>query len=361
MKKTLQRTVGFLGITVMATQLIGATTEKAPPFRASSEFFEHTLPVTAAQKDVEGLLKEISANAAVAARHGEKLESYARGGHRYAFTTHAFELNGAKEAVNAMGADLRQLQDLRPNALPWQQMVIEQMQPLLVELAGHTNEAIERLNDDRGRLMSPEYRDAVGKVYASASKVYKVLSVSMDYAEAREKLNRLDGATQEPRARLTPVSTAAYASKAAAGLEKRVRSELLKLPYYGVFDYLAFQVNGDQITLKGDVSRPTMKGDAERVVRKVEGVTGVTSDIKVLPLSPNDNRLRMATYWAVYGHSTLARYRLNPNPPIRIIVENGNVTLKGTVASDMDRSVAYMQANGVAGAFSVTNELRVGS
>ena len=81
----------------------------------------------------------------------------------------------------------------------------------------------------------------------------------------------------------------------------------------------------------------------------------------MLPVSQNDNRLRLTTYWAIYGQPTLVRYRLNPHPPIRIIVENGHVTLKGVVASDMDRTIAYMQANSVPGAFSVTNNLQIGS
>ena len=155
---------------------------------------------------------------------------------------------------------------------------------------------------------------------------------------------------------VAPVST-----KSAKSLAQRVRSELLRLPYYGAFDFLTFQVDGDLVRLSGHVSGPTLKADAEHAARSVEGVGGVTSDIKVLPVSPNDDRIRLATYRAIYGNSTLVRYRLNPHPPIRIIVENGHVTLKGVVGSDMDRTVAHMQANRVPGVFSVTNHLQVGS
>jgi hyperosmotically inducible protein len=135
---------------------------------------------------------------------------------------------------------------------------------------------------------------------------------------------------------------------------------MLKLPY-GVFDYLAIQVDGDNVTLSGEVSWPTLKTDAERAARGIESVAAVTSDIKVLPVSPNDDRIRLATYWAIYGHSAMARYRLNPDPAIRIIVENGHITLKGVVGSEIDRTIAHMQANSVPGAFSVTNNLQVGS
>jgi hyperosmotically inducible protein len=230
-------------------------------------------------------------------------------------------------------------------------------------LARHTTDAIEHLNNDRGTLASPEYRDAVGNMYAYAGHARTVVAVNLDYAEARERLNRLDASSLEPVAKLSPPPEAAagLSSKATKSLEDRVKSELMRLPYYGVFDHLTFRVDNDRVALSGDVSWPTLKNDAERAARSVEGVTTVTSDIKVLPLSSHDDRVRLATYRAIYGDSTLARYRLNPHPPIRIIVENGHVTLKGEVGSHMDRTIAHIRANSVAGTFSVTNNLQVGS
>jgi hyperosmotically inducible protein len=181
----------------------------------------------------------------------------------------------------------------------------------------------------------------------------------LDYAQAREKLNRLDATSEEPMAKVSEESKSA---KPAKTLEQRLASELLRLPYYGVFDELAFQVNNDgEVRLSGNVTQPTLKADAERAISRIEGVASVTNDIKVLPLSPNDDRLRMATYHAIYGQPTMARYRINPNAPIRIIVDNGHVVLKGVVASEMDRTIANLQANGVPGAFSVTNHLQIGS
>ena len=363
MTNTVRRTIGFLGVTLMATQLIGAPTAAAVPFRGYSSSFEHSMPVTPAQKEAERLWKQIASNAAVASKHADKLGSFTRVGARLSYATQAAELTAAKEAINAMGSDFRQLQELRPSALPWQQSLMYRMEPVLVGLASHTTEAIERLNEDRRKLPSQEYRDAVGNMYAYAGHARTLVSVNLDYAQAREKLNRLDASALEPVAKLSPEREAAagVSTKAAKSLEQRVRGELLRLPYYGVFDFLAFQVDGDQVTLSGHVSWPTLKTDAERAARSVEGVVVVTSDIKVLPVSPNDDRIRLATYWAIYGNSTLARYRLNPHPPIRIIVENGHVTLKGVVGSDMDRTIAHMQANSVPGAFSVTNNLQVGS
>ncbi len=150
--------------------------------------------------------------------------------------------------------------------------------------------------------------------------------------------------------------------KNAKGYERfvrEIRHELVMLPYYGVFDNLAYKVDGYNVTLMGQVTRPTLKSDAERIVKDIEGVESVTNNIEVLPLSPNDDRLRLAVYRAIYGHTALNRYALNAVPPIHIIVRNGNVTLEGVVANEGDKNIANIQANGVAGVFSVTNNLMV--
>ncbi len=140
---------------------------------------------------------------------------------------------------------------------------------------------------------------------------------------------------------------------------KEIRHELVMLPYYGVFDNLVYKVDGYNVTLMGQVTRPTLKSDAGRVVKDIEGVEKVTNDIEVLPLSPNDDRVRMAAYRTIYGHPSLNRYALNAVPPIHIIVKNGNIALEGVVANESDKNVAGIQANSVNGAFSVTNNLVV--
>jgi BON domain-containing protein len=141
---------------------------------------------------------------------------------------------------------------------------------------------------------------------------------------------------------------------------KEVHHELVMLPFYGVFDNLAYKVSPDgTVTLLGEVSRPTLKSDAENAVKRIEGVERVDNQIKVLPTSPNDDRIRRAVYRSIYGNDVLSQYALRAVPPIHIIVENGNVTLEGVVARQMDKQVAEMQAKGVPGVFSVTNNLRV--
>ena len=142
-------------------------------------------------------------------------------------------------------------------------------------------------------------------------------------------------------------------------LEQKVRHELVMLPFYNIYDNLMFRVDGNTVTLMGQVNRPTLKSSAENVVKTIPGVERVVNQIEVLPLSSFDNRIRLAVARAVYGHSALNRYALGAQPPIHIIVRNGNVTLEGVVANEMDRNIANIQANSVPGVFSVTNNLRV--
>jgi hyperosmotically inducible periplasmic protein len=143
-------------------------------------------------------------------------------------------------------------------------------------------------------------------------------------------------------------------------ISKEVRHELLLLPFYGVFDNLAYQVQNDgTVVLQGQVVRPTTKSDAENVVKHVEGVEKVVNNIDVLPVSPNDDRVRRDVYRAIYGNSVLNQYALRAVPTIHIIVKNGNVTLEGAVARQMDKQIAEVQAKSVPGVFSVTNNLKV--
>jgi len=141
---------------------------------------------------------------------------------------------------------------------------------------------------------------------------------------------------------------------------QEVRHQLVMLPYYGVFDDLGFTVNGGTVTLVGQVTQPVLKDDAGKVVKRVEGVTNVVNNIEVLPLSPNDDRIRRGVYRAIYGDPALStRYGFRALPSIHIIVKNGNVRLEGVVANEMDRNLAGIRANGVPGAFHVDNDLRV--
>src|ERR1700733_7004952 len=150
-----------------------------------------------------------------------------------------------------------------------------------------------------------------------------------------------------------------FVSPSEARIQKEVRHELLMLPYFNVFDYIAYQVKGDTVTLQGEVTRPSLKSDAENVVKRIEGVQQVINNIEILPPSPMDDQLRLALYRAVYGYPALEKYALGVQKPIRIIVKNGRVTLEGVVDSETDKNLVTVRANSVPGVFSVTNNLRV--
>jgi len=142
-------------------------------------------------------------------------------------------------------------------------------------------------------------------------------------------------------------------------IQKEVRHELLMLPYFGVFDNIEFQVQGGTVTLMGQVARPVLKSDAQNAIKHIEGVDQVVNKIEILPASPMDDGLRLRLFRAIYGFPSLEKYDLGVQKPIRIIVNNGHVTLEGVVDSDADKNTAGIRANSVSGIFSVTNNLRV--
>ncbi len=144
-------------------------------------------------------------------------------------------------------------------------------------------------------------------------------------------------------------------------LERRVRHELVTLPYYGVFDNLAYRVNGGTVTLYGDVVRSSTRSDAEGRVKRLPGVTRVVNNIRVLPLSRFDDDIRRATFRSIARMGGLYRYLQGTNPSLHIVVDRGHVTLEGVVSGSGDKNLAYVAANRVPGVFSVKNNLRVES
>ena len=141
-------------------------------------------------------------------------------------------------------------------------------------------------------------------------------------------------------------------------IAQAVRHELVMLPYYTIFDDLGYRVDGSTVTLEGAVTNPVLKSDAENVTKRVEGVTNVVNNIEVLPLSPNDQRIRRAVARAIYGSPEIGdRYGNRALPSIHILVKNGNVTLEGVVANSFDKNLINVKANSVPGVFKVTNDL----
>jgi hyperosmotically inducible periplasmic protein len=195
------------------------------------------------------------------------------------------------------------------------------------------------------------------------------LALSLSLGRAQEEATTVPSADQQQVLRIA----------------KEVRKQIVTLSQYGVFDNIHFGIKGsDTVVLLGQASRPTLKSGAEKVVSKIEGVKSVDNQIEVLPVSPNDDRIRAAVYASIYRYPVLQKYTSNRGGPrgvpsvaraaggitndpplgyhaIHIIVKNGNVTLTGVVDSDTDLAIAEMRANGVPGVFSVDNDLQVAS
>jgi len=168
-------------------------------------------------------------------------------------------------------------------------------------------------------------------------------------------IGTLSGATANAAGKTDRPSTPQSYSR----LSKEVRKKLLTLPYYGVFDNLAYSINGNTVTLHGQVVRPSTKSDAARNVATVPGVAKVVNNIEVLPVSGFDDSIRIRTLRALERTGSLYRYFIGSNPSLHIVVDRGHVTLTGVVSSKLDRQLAYMTAQQVPGAFSVTNDLRL--
>jgi len=143
-------------------------------------------------------------------------------------------------------------------------------------------------------------------------------------------------------------------------IAREVRHVLTMLPNYNLFDYLEFEISGnDTVTLLGQVTRPSLKSDAESAVRSLDGVGRLVNKIEVLPLSPKDEKIRVIAYQAIYYRPGLDAYAFRTIQPIHIIVKKGSITLAGVVATQMDKDLAETAAREVPGTLGVTNNLRV--
>jgi hyperosmotically inducible periplasmic protein len=189
--------------------------------------------------------------------------------------------------------------------------------------------------------MSQSTRSISRQFLAGAATLIIVLASASSILAATSKQGQRDPARQQ------------------AYLTKEVRHELVMLPYLSVFDNLEYKVDGTKVTLLGQVVRPTLKDDAGRVVKSIEGVTEVDNQIQVLPPSPMDDGIRHQEFRAIYGYPALSRYAEGAIPQIHIIVNNGHVTLEGIVDTQADKDIAGLRANTVPNVFSVTNNLQV--
>lgn len=168
------------------------------------------------------------------------------------------------------------------------------------------------------------------------------------------------GAPSFPALRQNSPSNSAQQYNTEVALTKEVRHVLVMQPFYTVFDNLEFKLNGEEVTLMGQVVNPALKSDAASAVKHIEGVTSVKNEIQILPPSPGDRRLRLALYRAIYSTPGFEKYAIQAVPPIHIIVSLGHVTLVGVVANQMDKTLAITRANSVPGSVGqITDDLRV--
>lgn len=195
MKTRFKLTVPLLCM-AMAFPLIGGISPPAAGIQFGSAVFGDASSETATQKEITTLLKQVASQARATAQHAEALQSFHLG-KQVSFHSHVYELERAKGVINSMGRDLSKLQGLRADALPWQQAVIDQLNPMLTSLAVNTTEAIEHLSENRNRLYLQEYGDAVGNMAAYADQARDLISVHVDYADAHERLNRLNNLRAE--------------------------------------------------------------------------------------------------------------------------------------------------------------------
>lgn len=153
--------------------------------------------------------------------------------------------------------------------------------------------------------------------------------------------------------------TAVSAEQSPSSLSHEIHHQLLELPFYSVFDFISFTLEGHKVTLSGQVVRHTLKNDAEGAVKSIEGISAVVNNIEVLPVSVSDDEFRRNVYRSIYEDPSLARYATQAVPPIHIIVKNSGVSLEGLVTSETDKNLAALRARSVPNVLSVKNNLVV--
>ncbi|MDR3747226.1 MAG: BON domain-containing protein [Acidobacteriota bacterium] len=187
------------------------------------------------------------------------------------------------------------------------------------------------------------------RIYAMAFLVMAILVLAAGAQSAAQ--NNQPAQSQQNLSSQSPANEAneTLSPEAEDKLIREVRHELIMLPWYGVFDNLAFRVDGRTVTLEGQVVKPVTKSDAENAVKRIEGVEKVVNNIEVLPPSPMDDRIRRQVYKSIYSYGPLFKYANMAVPPIHIIVKNARVTLDGVVDSEADKNLATLRANQVRG------------
>jgi osmotically-inducible protein OsmY len=174
----------------------------------------------------------------------------------------------------------------------------------------------------------------------------------LDAAKKVRKLDKVQGVRNE-----VAVSSTAPDAELQAKLERKLQYD--RIGYDNEFNFVDVAVNDGVATLNGETRSDLGRDSALSLVNNMPGVKDVIDNIKVSPVSGFDDRIRISALRAIYRDPVLGRYASDPAKPIRIVVDNGKLSLYGTVASTMDKQIAGIRANQVFGVFSVQNNLEV--
>lgn len=230
--------------------------------------------------------------------------------------------------------------------------------------SAQTNSRQERVDQQVESLVSAQmqkkevFRSVTAKVDDGIVTLNGTVPLYIDKVNAESRARKVKG-VDGVRNHIEVGGAAIPDSEVQENLANKLRYD--RIGYGIVFNSLAVSVDGGVVTLSGNVRDYPDRDSAIAIVSTAAGVKDVVDEISVAPLSAMDDSLRVRLARSIYGDSSLRKYAIDPQAPIRIVVENGNVKLAGVVLNDMDRQLAYMRANAVPGVFSVTNQIVVAS
>ena len=214
-----------------------------------------------------------------------------------------------------------------------------------------TQVADELQKKDRFRGITAEVEDGIvtlsGKVGLYIDKV--------NAEKCARKVKNVDGVRNHLEVEGTEIADAELRET----LANKLRYD--RIGYGIVFNSLTVAVDSGTVTVEGKVCDYPDRDSAIAIVETTPGVRDVVDEIDVAPVSNSDDGLRLRLARAIYGQPSLQKYAIDPQAPIRIVVENGNVELTGVVLNNADRQIAYAQARSVPGVFSVKNEIMIAS
>jgi len=214
--------------------------------------------------------------------------------------------------------------------------------------------------DATHQLDSKRLREVSAKVQDGVVTLTGTVQTFLDKQDAGKKVAKLQKVGEITRVDNQIQVQGAEVSDQVLGQKLASKLSINNLvPERTAFEFVSVSVQNGAVTLSGFLTQPVDKDDVEGIVAGTPGVKDMVDHVQVAPLSPNDDRIRRDMFRAIYGYQTFTRYAINPVKPIRILVLNGNVTLVGVVDSQGDKEMAGMRANGVGGAFKVTNDLQV--